>query len=57
MNPERHELCHYHAGTLRNLKRRFPHMTRDERIAYAESFATSCCTYWLGRGIPAGWWV
>lgn len=49
-------LCPFHAGTLRLLKRRHPHMTRADRRAFARSFSDQCCRYWLARGIPDRWW-
>lgn len=49
-------LCPFHAGTLRRLRTRHPHMDRATRKTFADAFAKSCCTYWLKRGVPTGWW-
>ena len=47
-------LCPFHAGTLRHLRDRHPHMDRDDRRKRAGEFSRQCCAYWLARGVPEG---
>jgi hypothetical protein len=46
-------LCHFCAGTVRAFAAHNPHADLRHLI---EQRANGCCTYWLARGIPAGWW-